>query len=480
MSDHPTEVAQSVAWRELFVPQYSVSLVLITLAVLLHAADATQVATLSPAIVRDIGGIHLMGWTLSLYELGSITAAAASGLLSVRLGLRHSLSLAAAIFALGCAVSAIAPTMQWLLLGRLVQGVGGGGMVALSFVAVNVLFPERLMPRALAIVSMMWGMSAFLGPLIGGLIVEFASWRWGFGLFAALAVVLCLWNMLRISSPDDSGAVSKQSPFPVWRLTFLAFGVLCISSAGIKVHSLATPLWLFCGVFFLFIFFRLDSRHQQTRLLPRDAVSLNNPVGAGLIMILCFAMATIAISVYGPLLMTELHGLSELQAGYVVACSSIGWSLAAVVFSGSPSRRDRHLILMGMLSLTISIFGFVYAVQRGPVWLIAFFATLEGAGFGMAWAFILRRANSLIEEGDAERLASAIATLHRLGYALGAAIIGIVANAAGLRLLPGATASDPVSIYGAVEAANWIFMGSLPFAVMGLYATWRFLAPSTR
>ncbi len=474
MSD-PVAKPQAAGWRELFVPRYAVSLLVITLAVMLHAADATLIATLSPAIVRDIGGIHLLGWTSSLYELGSITAAAASGLLSLRMGLRKSMSIAALVFAAGCAISAVAGSMNGLLLGRLAQGIGGGGMVALSFVAVTVVFPERLMPRALAVVSTVWGLSAFLGPLIGGLMVEHASWRWGFSLFALLAVLLSVWNLLGVAQRDQ--AEVAESPFPLWRLLWLAAGVVCISSSGVVVHSLYTPLWLIAGLVCLSVFFALDKKRENSRLFPKEAMSLRDPVGAALIMIMSFAMATIAISLYGPLLLTELHGLSELEAGYVIACSAIGWSVAAVLVSGMPVRRDRLMILCGMLALTISVFGLVVVMSRGPVWLIAGIAVIEGAGFGMAWAFILRRCNSLVLEGDRERIASAIATLHRLGYALGAAIIGLVANASGLRVAEGGEQSETLVVTGAQSAAYWVFVGSIPFALVGLYAMVNFLRP---
>jgi len=168
---------------------------------------------------------------------------------------------------------------------------------------------------------------------------------------------------------------------------------------------------------------------------------------------------------------TRLHGASALVAGYLVACSSISWTVCAVLVSGAAERHDPKLIAAGMLAVVISILGFAYSVPNGPVWLIAVCSALEGGGFGLAWTFILRRATALAPRAERERIAGAIPTVQRLGYALGAAVIGIVANAAGF-----AEAADRGAT---AAAATAIFLASLPFAVLGLVAMGRFVAPAT-
>jgi MFS family permease len=89
-----------------------------------------------PAIVADIGGAAYVSWTVSIYEVGSVVAGAASALMSIRYGLRRPMAAAACVFALGCAASALSPSMQGVLVGRALQGLGGGGLVALGFAVV--------------------------------------------------------------------------------------------------------------------------------------------------------------------------------------------------------------------------------------------------------------------------------------------------------------------------------------------------------
>lgn len=450
-----------VSWGEFLGSPYAGSLALVCLAVWLHAADSLIVATMLPSIVAGIGGAALVGWSVSLYEIGSIVAGAASALLILRFGLRRPMSMAAILFGFGCVLSAASPTMPLLLAGRALQGLGGGGLVAMGFVAVGLIFPRRYIARAMAAVSTLWGVSAFTGPLVGGFFVEYATWRWGFGFFACQAFALALWIALRSdagAAPSTTGAAE----FPVKRLSLLCLAVVLVAFGGVEVSALRTIPSVAAGLACLIAFLWLDERAGDSRLLPRRPFDPWRPAGAALVMILFMSMATIAITAFGPLLVTAIHGVSALTAGYIVACSSIGWTVMAVLVSGLPERFDRPMIALGMAVVTLSIAGFLYSVPNGPVWLIAVFAAMEGGGFGMAWTFILRRTIAVADPDEVQRISGAIPTIQRLGYALGAAYVGIVANAAGLLTIE--TAAD------ARNVAQWVFVLCMPFAVIGLGA----------
>lgn len=450
-----------VSWREFVGSPYAASLALVCLAVWLHAADSLIVATMLPSIVSEIGGAALVGWSVSLYEIGSIIAGTASALLTMRFGLRRPMSLAAHLFGFGCILSAVSPTMPLLLAGRALQGIGGGGLVAMGFVAVGLIFPRRYIARAMAAVSTLWGVSAFAGPLVGGVFVEYATWRWGFAFFACQAFALALWIALR-SEANVTPSTTAATGFPVGRLSLLCLGVVLVAFGGVEVSTLRTVPSVAAGFVCLTGFLWLDERAGSNRLLPPRPFDPSHPSGATLLMILSMSMATIAITAYGPLLATTIHDLSALTAGYIVACSSIGWTVVAVLVSGLPERFDRLMIAFGMAVVTLSIFGFFHTVPNGPVWLIAVCAAMEGGGFGMAWTFVLRRTTRLACADEVQRISAAIPTVQRLGYALGAAYVGIVANASGLLSID--TTED------AAKVARWVFASCLPFAAIGLAA----------
>jgi MFS family permease len=464
--------SRPAGWGDLVRAGHSARLALLCFGVWLHAADGLLVATMIPGILNDIGGAALVAWVFALYELGSITAGAASALLGLRFGLRRVMTGAACVYLAGCVQSALAPDMAMMLGGRLAQGLGGGGLMALSLVAVSDLLPRPLIARSMASISLVWGASAFTGPLIGGIFADLGYWRGGFWFFAAQAGLLAVW--LWFGLRDREAAAGALSPpnlaprnlaprrLPLLRLALLALGVLAIAAAGIEVQPLRSPLLVLLGLALIGGFLRLDARRSADRLLPRRPFDPRRGSGAALLMIFCFSAATIGLGAYGPVLMTVLHGTSALTAGYIVALSSIGWSVMAVLTSSAGERHDARLVLAGMGLVTLSIAGFAVAVPSGPLWLIALLATLEGAGFGTAWTFILRRATLLVEADDKQRLAAAMTTVQRLGYAVGAGLVGIIANAAGF--------GDGLGPETAKGVGFWVFAGFLPLTALGLGA----------
>jgi len=429
--------------ENLFSIRHVANLVLVSLAVMLHAADATSVATLVPAIVQDIGGVELIPWAVSLYEIGTIVVGVACGFLATNYGIRKPMLVATLSFFFGCMTSFLAIDMWVVLLGRLFQGLGGGGLAALSFVAVNLLFHRSLIPRALAVVSVIWGSSAFIGPLIGGLFVEYLNWRYAFLFFAFMSFLLACILLLTVKD-EVRPKESQTSNFPILRLLMLTVGVVCIAYAGVNISIIKTLLFVILGIAILAFFLRVDSISGDSRLLPRNPITLSSRVGAGLTMILCFTISTIAITVYGPYFVTKIHDSSLLVGGYIVACSSVGWSIAAIIFSNVDEKNDHKMVVSGMIILTISIIGFIFSVPGGPIWLVAFFAFLEGAGFGMAYAFILRLMSNASDEAEIERV-----------------------SAAGV-----ANAIDQEAI---ANVAFWIFASCLPIALLGLVAAVRFV-----
>lgn len=462
--------AETAHWKEILGREYGPSLALVCLGVWLHAADSLLVSTMMPAIVADIDGIALIPWTVALYEIGSIVAGAASGLLALRHGIRLPMALAACVFSAGCIVSALAPEMWILLAGRLLQGFGGGGLMAMSFVSIGLLFPTRLMARAIGAISTIWAVSAFLGPLIGGLFVEFATWRQAFVFFAVQAAVMAVWLATRRDAGSKMKTPGRQPRFPIIRLLWLSAGIVSVAYAGVEISAVRTPVFVLIGFVCLLVFLWLESRKNTAKLLPKNPISLRNPVGAALTMILCFAAATVAIGVYVPFLITSLHGVSALVAGYVIAVEAIAWAISAAVLSGRSARHDPKMIVTGLLIVTISIPGFAFAVPYGPVWAVALCAILQGIGFGTAWTFILRRATTIAPPGDGELVSGAIPTVQRLGYALGAAYIGIIANASGI--------ASGSSSNGLDVAAMAIFLACLPLALVGLLAAAIFVRPA--
>ena len=438
---------------------------LVCLGVWLHAADALVATTVMPSAIAEIGGLPWIYWTIALYELGSIVAGAVAGLASLRLGLGGAMAGAALIYGLGCVASALAPGMAVMLGGRLVQGLGGGAMVALSYVGVSQLFAADMWPRVLALISGVWGISALVGPLVGGAFASAGLWRGAFWAFAAQALLVVALAPILIGG----GAMPPvdRPTLPGRQIMALTAGVLAVSAAGVQAEPWTTVILVAGGLAAFLVVLRLEQTAAD-RLFPPRSLSIHVPWGPGYAMVLALATATVSFTVYGPLLMAKLFDTAPLVAGLMVASESFAWTLTAIVFARAPATSEAALIRGGATMIATAVAGLAFAMPRGPVWALLPWVSLQGAGFGMCWAFVLRRIVATVPAGEQERASAAMPTFQMIGYAIGAAVSGIVAN--GLGLADGA----PLEVVRAV--AFWVFAAFLPLGPIGIAAAFRLTA----
>ncbi|SLN29787.1 putative multidrug-efflux transporter/MT1670 [Roseovarius albus] len=439
-------------------------LALLCFAVWLHAASSMLAATTLPSAVREFGGGHLIGWAFALYLLGSIIAGSSTSLLTRRLGLRAAVSLAALLYGIGSMICAIAPNMIIVLAGRLVQGVGGGYLVAIAFVALRHWFAPNLVPKVMALISAVWSLSAFAGPLVGGSFATFANWRMAF-VAAAVQAALFFAFALKVAPRSTDRATDERPSIPLLRLGLISGAVLSLAFAGAEVQPLRSTLLCILGIGMFLLMLLQDRKRPNTRLFPSRPFATSTPVGAGLTLVLSASFASVSFIVYGPILLETLHGLSPLAAGYIVAFESVCWGLAAVIVASFKSVDDAWLIRTGTVILSISLIGFALLMASGPVWAILACAGVQGAGFGIMWAFVYRRITDHADPTEADTAASAIPTIQQIGFACGAAASGLVANALGF--------GEDVGLATAHSAAFWVFFAFVPFTVIAAIAGWR-------
>ncbi|MEM7223817.1 MAG: MFS transporter [Pseudomonadota bacterium] len=451
-------------WQELKAGGQLPVFASLLLGIWLHAASSMLAATTLPRAVEEIGGTALVGWAFSLYQLGSILAGAATGLFVARFGLRRAFLLAGGLYGLGCLVSALAVDMPMMLGGRLLQGLGGGWMLALSYVALERLFPNHLLPRLIGVISVVWSVSAFCGPLVGGTFSTFGLWRlafWAFAGQAGIFLAAVLWLMPR----DQGGAGAAASGLPMRRLLVLASAILMVGAAGAEVRPLISPLLCLGGLALLWAFFRLDARVGVVKMFPSRPLSLATPLGAGLVMVFMLSAASMSFLVYGPFLLDRIYGVTPLAAGYIVALESIGWGLASIVVSSLGRPPEGILIRLGPLVFLASLLGFAVFMPVGPLWAIILCALAAGAGFGMMWPFVVRRVIAAAPPEERDRASAAQPTTQQMGFALGAAAAGIVANGAGF--------AEAASLAVVENVALWVFAAFVPLVLIGVAAAWR-------
>ncbi|MEZ5226209.1 MAG: MFS transporter, partial [Acidimicrobiales bacterium] len=146
----------------------------------LSSLDGTAVSTAPPTIAGDLGGIDQLPWVLTAYLLGSVAATPLYGKLSDLYGRRALTEAALGIFVVTSVMAAASQTMWQLIVSRGLQGIGGGGLMAMGFIVIGDIFSPRERGRYMAYYTMNFTFSSIVGPVIGGLFVDVASWRWIF------------------------------------------------------------------------------------------------------------------------------------------------------------------------------------------------------------------------------------------------------------------------------------------------------------
>jgi MFS family permease len=456
------------SWRELWQTRLLGRFTLLCLGVWLHAADMLVTATTTPSIVADIGGVPFVSWMISLYQVGAIIAGAASAMLAERSSIRHTLIVAALLYGIGCVIAALAPQMLLLLAGRFIQGIGGGLLLSLCYVAIQRWFAPHLWTRLFGINAFVWGAGSLLGPLIGGVFANLHAWRlafWSFALQAALLAVLAA-RYLPLEVPRNRHA----QDWPLAPLLILLAATLIIAQSGVTGQSLLAIAGCLIGTGLLYAAARLDRRSSvAARLLPRRLLQVREPIGAGLLMVFALSVGTTGFWAYGPLILQVLFGTNPLFSGYALAAEALAWSLATLAVSGAPISADRLLIRSGALAVAVGAAAFAAVLPAGSLTGVVVCSVLQGVGFGLFWPAIVHRLVRLSDDSEQTLAAASPSTIQRIGYAVGTAVAGIAANLSGL--------AAGASIEAARSAAFWVFAAFFPVLAVALFGAWRFTNP---
>jgi MFS family permease len=459
MAVEPAEI-QTIGWRDLVAEGRLPRFALVCAGTWLAAADELVTATIMPSAAHEIGGYSAFGWAVAVFLLGSILGGATAGRLSLRIGLKPAMTVAGGAYALGCAASALAPSMAFFLAGRLLQGLGGGWVVGLCYVAVSSLFPQSLWSRVLSGLAGVWGVATLVSPLIGGLFAQAGFWRGAFWFFAAQGIGFIA--AIRVLVPATATADKDAARPPFLQIGVLALAIAAIGAAGIwRAPGLAAGSAL-AGLVLFGLFLRIDAR-AKTHLLPRAIGDPTSAAAAGLAMIFLLNVATISFSVYGTALLQKLYGAAPVLAGYILGGGALAWTFAALLIAGRGS--GRRAIRVGVTLIALGQAGLMFAVPHGSIALIGALTLTTGAGFGLAWAFAASRIVANTHEADRALASASVPTASMIGGAVGAAAAGAIDGGLGF--------GREMSFDQASAAGFWLFAAFVPFTAAAIIAAWR-------
>lgn len=465
-----TDDAPSGSWRALFIgPNLARSFVLAGGAAI-HALSLRVVVTVLPSAVVEIGGLRFFAWTMTIAMVSAIWGAVSAAPLAVSRGLRGAYHIALSLFVIGSLTCAAAPNMGVFLTGRLLQGLGGGLLTALAYTTISRVFPANLHPRAIAMLSGIWGIASLSGPLVGGLLAGWGLWRWAFWidvpLAAAVGVVAQRTILARIGEKVSLAPGPSSAAFG--RLVLLGGSVMAVAIGGVSGHALTSGLGILVGVILLGVMMRVDQgaarRVRQRRLLPAGAFDPRTPLGSVSLVMGLIGGCTMAV-VYVPYVVIEVGMHPPITGGYISAVIPLSWAAAALAGASVGGAWARRFIVSGPVLVTLGLILTGWALTTGSLALIAVALAPVGAGIGAAWAYLGTLLVEFAEAKERDVAAAFISTTNLLSQAFGAAFAGMIANIAGF----GDPALGPA---GVVRAVFWLFLtislfpaAALPIAV---------------
>lgn len=451
------------SWGELLKGRNGLRSIALAGGVAIHAINVFIATTILPSVVADIGGLTYYAWNTTLFVAASILGSSCSPLAIRNYGLRLAFVMALAIFVVGTVFCAIAPTMPWLLFGRVWQGLGGGMLLSLSYATVPLVFAERLWSRAMALISSMWGVATLSGPAIGGVFAELGHWRWAFWSVLPVCAILAILLVTQLDAAGRNRA--EKVGVPLLRMSLLVGSVLIVSAASIFDSWLVQAIGIIGGLLLIIVLARIDGNSKQ-RFLPSGAWSLSSPLGRRYAMIGLMSIG-VTTEVFVPYFLQAIHEQTPLYAGYMSALMSAGWSVGTFISSARSNKTINRLLVLGPILSAASLFGLFWLMPNGSVWIVLIGLLLlgVGTGVGLCWPHLLTGVFRAASKDQQDIASAAITTLQLYAIALGASVAGMAANAAGF--------TTPGGLVGTIQAA-WAVYGVFMLApAIAIRLGWR-------
>ncbi|MBE7434437.1 MAG: MFS transporter [Anaerolineales bacterium] len=398
----------------------------IMLSLFLASMESTVVATATPTIVGELGGLSHFSWVFSAYMLASTTTVPLYGKLSDLYGRRRLYIFAMVLFLIGSVLCGQANSMTQLILARGLQGVGAGGIMPLAFILIGEMFSLQQRTKMQGFFSGVWGVSSILGPLLGGFLVDSLSWRWVFyiniipGLMAA-GLVAYAWRDVIIGaekpSVDYAGAVLLMTA-----IVTLLLALLDDSGLFDKWAMIGVSVILFIALFWV-------ESHAADPILPLELFR-GKLFSTAIVHGIFSGWALFGSISFIPLFVQSVLGTSATQAGITISPMLLGWVASSIIGTRILLKVGyRRLAIIGTFLLVVGSF-FMSQIDAGTDQIaMMVFVMLMGIGMGFSIPSFLIAVQTMVYRRYLGTATSTMQFSRSMGGTLGVSVMGAVLTA---------------------------------------------------
>ncbi|UQD51540.1 MFS transporter [Bacillus methanolicus] len=401
----------------------------VMLAMFMGAIEATIVSTAMPAIVGDLGGFSKYSWVFSSYLLMNAVTVLIYGKLSDLFGRKPILTIGIIVFLIGSVLCGFAGSMSMLIVFRFIQGFGAGAVMPIATTIVGDIYTKEERARIQGYLSSVWGISAITGPALGGMLVEYVSWRYVFWINIPLGLLAIagLWFFLHEK-------IEKKKP----EIDYLGAILLTVSISALMIvlveggthwpWSSLEVISLLVVSIIAFVFFIYQEKRAKEPMMP-FSIWKERPIFIANIASLTTGIMLIGISSFLPAFVQGVMERSPIVAGFTLTSMSIGWPIASTMAGRLLLKIGfRKTSVFGGIFLTLgSIMLVTLSPNAGPIWAAAG-SFLFGIGMGLTSTSFIVSVQSTVSWKQRGVATAAIMFMRNLGNTIGAALLGGILN----------------------------------------------------
>jgi MFS family permease len=425
----------------------------LVLTITLVAAEALAVSTAMPVVARELGGLELYGLVFSSFIASSLVGIVIAGLLIDRRGVVAPFAIGLVLFAIGLTIAGAAVSMPMLIVGRLIQGLGGGAIPPIAYVAIGRSLPEHLRPRMFATLSTAWILPGVFGPGIAGVVAEFFSWRLiFFGLLPVLLVsgAMAYRGLSTLRQPAATTATGSTAS-RVRNGVLVGLGVI-VATTGLQAESpalvigLGLPGLALAGWAFL-------------RLAPPGTLRAARGYPTAVLLRGVLTFAFFCVDAYVALMLVEVRGWTAAEAGIALTAATLSWTGGSWVQARLSSRfAHERFVMVGFPIVAAGLAGLgLILVPAVPPWLSVPIFAVAGFGMGITYSqFALIVLRDVPHDAQGE-VTAGLTLSDSLGTALGLTVSGAFVAAgvrAGAGPVPGLAAA--IAVGATVAFLGWL------------------------
>ena len=438
---------------------------------LLASLDQMIFSTALPTIVGELNGVDHMLWVTTAYILASTIMLPIYGNLGDLIGRKGLFIGAIALFVLGSIIGGLSQDMAWLIGGRAVQGLGGGGLMILAQAIIADVVPARERGRYMGIMGGVFALSSVAGPLLGGWFTEGIGWRWAFWMNVPLGALAIASAMLFLRLPKNSRTKPKLD---IAGMALLAVASTCLvltTTWGGTTYGWgsATIIALIVGTIVAAAAFVSAERKAAEPIMPphlfRDR-NFNLTTVAGLIT----GIAMFGALAYLPTYLQMVTGAGATKAGFLMIPMMAALLVSSVISGQFVSKTGRYkwLPIIGTLLVSVSLVLLSTMTPSLPVWALCSYLAVMGVGLGMSMQILILIVQNSFPISQVGTATASNNYFRQIGASLGSAVVGSLFVARLTQLLTDRMPGGGSTAAGSSNSFTPAIVRELPAAVRGV------------